>query len=419
MSLKRRVLVFACALALVAGCSSNGSSPESKSPAASSTFSTQDKAKADGVMKIVDDYMKEAHLKAVIVRVTVDGKEIVTAARGESMTGVPATTDMHFRNGAVAIAYMSTLLLKLVDQKKISLDDKLAKYLPDIPHADEVTIHQLAQMTSGYQDFVIGNTEFGLKAIADPYRMWTTQEQLDLAINKPLWYKPGTNWDYAHTNYIILGLVLEKVTGKSLADALQEQVLDPLGLKNTKPNLTAEIPQPVLHAFSSERRGFFNIPADQQFYEESTYWNPSWTIAHGAIQTSNIYDLEKSAVAVGTGELLSPESYKLMTTTDLRGKTTSIPGCVNCRPLDEFQTYGLGLWISGDWLYQNPLFYGYAAVNAYLPKNKIAIAVAVTYKPEAFNAEGQYGNGGDALFRLIGKHLAPDDAPPTGTTGGN
>ncbi|CAM3768195.1 serine hydrolase domain-containing protein [Smaragdicoccus niigatensis] len=419
MSLKRRGLVLACALALVAGCNSNGSSPRSESPAAGSTFSTQDKAKADEVMKIVDDYMKEAHLKAVIVRVTIDGKEIVTAARGESMTGVPATTDMHFRNGAVAIAYMSTLLLKLVDQKKISLDDKLSKYVPDIPHADEVTIHQLAQMTSGYQDFVIGNTAFGLQAIANPYKMWTTKEQLDLAVNKPLWYKPGTNWDYAHTNYVILGLVLEKVTGKSLADALQTEVLDPLDLKNTKPNLTAEIPQPVLHAFSSERRGFFNIPADQQFYEESTYWNPSWTIAQGAIQTSNIYDLEKSAVAVGTGKLLSPESYKLMTTTDLRGKTTSIPGCPNCRPLNEFQTYGLGLWISGDWLYQNPLFYGYAAVNAYLPKHKIAIAVAVTYEPEAFNAEGQYGNGGDALFRLIGKHLAPDDAPPTGTTGGN
>jgi len=101
-----------------------------------------------------------------------------------------------------------------------------------------------------------------------------------------------------------------------------------------------------------------------------------------------------------------------MTSTDLRGKTTAIEGCINCRPLDDFATYGLGLWITGDWLFQNPLFYGYAAVNAYLPSEKIAIEVAVTYDEEAFDSDGQYSNGGDALFRQIGAYLAPDDAPP-------
>ena len=84
-------------------------------------------------MQIVRDYMEEAHLKAVIVRVTIDGQEIVTEALGESMTGVPATTDMHFRNGAVAISYMSTLLLQLVDERVMTLDDKLSIWLPDLP----------------------------------------------------------------------------------------------------------------------------------------------------------------------------------------------------------------------------------------------------------------------------------------------
>lgn len=70
------------------------------------------------------------------------------------------------------------------------------------------------------------------------------------------------------------------------------------------------------------------------------------------------------------------------------------------------------MWITGDWLFQNPLFYGYAAVNAYLPAQKIAIAVAVTYEEAAFDSEGAYSNGGDALFRKIGAYLAPDDAPP-------
>lgn len=372
--------------------------------------------KADAVMQIVRDYMEEAHLKAVIVKVTVDGAEIVTAAEGESMTGVPATPDMHFRNGAVAISYVSTLMLQLVDEEKLSLDDKVSTYLPDLPHADEVTVGQLAQMTSGYQDFVLGNDEFAEIAYADPFKAWTTEDQLALAMDKPLWFEPGTNWAYAHTNYVILGLVLEEITGMSLEDALQERVLDPLGLANTTASLTAEIPEPALHAYSSERRSFLKIPEGVPFYEDSTGWNPSWTISQGAIQTSNIDDLLTSAIAVGTGELLSEESYAAMTSTDLRGRTTAIDGCVNCRPLDEFATYGLGLWISGDWLLQNPLFYGYAAVNAYLPSEKIAIAVAVTYEQAAFNSEGQYSNGGDELFRRIGAYLAPDDAPPVRPT---
>ena len=419
-----RIVVFACALGLLAACTSGGATPAaspsplpaSTAPDASDEVAADDAVKADAVMQIVRDYMAEAHLKAVIVKVTVDGAEIVTAAEGESMTGVPATPDMHFRNGAVAISYVSTLMLQLVDEGEMSLDDKVSMYLPDLPHADEVTVGQLAQMTSGYQDFVLGNEEFAEIAYADPFKAWTTEDQLALAMDKPLWFEPGTNWAYAHTNYVILGLVLEEVTGMSLEDALQERVLDPLGLANTTASLTAEIPEPALHAYSSERRSFLKIPEGVPFYEDSTGWNPSWTISQGAIQTSNIDDLLTSAIAVGTGELLSKESYEAMTSTDLRGKTTAIDGCVNCRPLDEFATYGLGLWISGDWLLQNPLFYGYAAVNAYLPSERIAIAVAVTYDEEAFNSEGQYSNGGDELFRRIGAYLAPDDAPPARPT---
>lgn len=419
-----RIVVFACALGLLAACTSGGVTPAaspsplpaSTGPDASEQLTGDDAVKADAVMQIVRDYMDEAHLKAVIVKVTVDGAEIVTAAEGESMTGVPATPDMHFRNGAVAISYVSTLMLQLVDEEKLSLDDKVSTYLPDLPHADEVTVGQLAQMTSGYQDFVLGNDEFAEIAYADPFKAWTTEDQLALAMDKPLWFEPGTNWAYAHTNYVILGLVLEEITGMSLEDALQERVLDPLGLANTTASLTAEIPEPALHAYSSERRSFLKIPEGVPFYEDSTGWNPSWTISQGAIQTSNIDDLLTSAIAVGTGELLSEESYEAMTSTDLRGRTTAIEGCINCRPLDEFATYGLGLWISGDWLLQNPLFYGYAAVNAYLPSEKIAIAVAVTYEQAAFNSEGQYSNGGDELFRRIGAYLAPDDAPPVRPT---
>jgi CubicO group peptidase (beta-lactamase class C family) len=402
----RDILRLSCALLLLAGCAPTAPrGAESSSP-------TADPAKADAVMAIVADTMAEAHLKAVIVRVTVDGKEVVTRAAGDSMTNVPAMTNMHFRNGAVAISYVSTLLLILVDENKVRLDDKLSKWLPDVPNAGKVTLGQLAQMTSGYVDYVIGNTEFEKALYEDPFRQWEPEQLLGFATNKPLLYEPGTNWNYAHTNYVLLGRALEKATGKDMPTLLEDKVLRPLGLNNTANSFTPEIPAPILHAFSSERRAALQIPSGTSFYEESTYWNPSWTITHGAIQTTDIYDMEASAVGLGSGKLLTKNSYEAFASTDLRGKTRPLPGCTTCMEQNEGYTYGMGIVISGDWLLQNPLFAGEAGVMAYLPAKKIGMAVAVTYEPEAFDDQGNYRNEADTLFRRIAKELAPDDAPP-------
>jgi CubicO group peptidase (beta-lactamase class C family) len=406
MPVIRRFHAAICALVMLTSCAPGSVAPESPTQ-------TTNTDRADAVMRIVRDVVAQAHLKAVIVRVTVDGEEVVTQAVGESMTGVPATTNMHFRNGAVAISYVSTLLLKLVDEKKVSLDDKLSKWLPEIPHADRVTLGQLAQMTSGYVDYVIGNTAMNAALYANPFQRWTTHEMLQYAIEQPLLYEPGTNWNYAHTNYVLLGLALEKATGEEMSKLLSDKVLRPLGLTNTVNSLTPEIPTPALHAFSSERREFLKIPAGTPFYEESTYWDPSWTITHGAIQTTNIYDMEATARGIGSGKLLTADSYKKLVSTDLRGKTHKQPGCTTCGEMNDIYTYGLGMVISGNWLLQNPLMSGYAAVEAYLPSQKIAIAVAVTYAPEAFDDQGNYDNEADTLFRRIGAELAPDDAPPT------
>ncbi len=405
MLLFRHLLAVIAVLAALTGCTPAALPPQS--PA-----TTTDPAKAEAVMRIVRATMAQAHLKAVIVRVTVDGKEVVTQAVGESMTGVPATTGMHFRNGAVAISYVSTLLLKLVDEHKVTLDDKLSKWLPEVPNADRVTLGQLAQMTSGYRDYVLGNAEFDAAMYANPFRRWTTHDLLSYATSQPLLYDPGTNWNYAHTNYLLLGLALEKATGENMVKLLSDKVLRPLGLTNTVSSLTAEIPSPVLHAFSSERREALKIPGGTPFYEETTYWDPSWTITHGAIQTSNIYDLEATAVGIGSGRLLTPDSHKKMVSTELRGTTRAQPGCATCAAQDDGYTYGLGIVISGNWLLQNPMFAGYAAVEAYLPAQKIAIAAAVTYAPEAFDDQGNYRNEAETLFRKIGAELAPDDAPP-------
>ena len=413
----RRIACLLLALGMAAGCGTPPGGGHSEAPSGvpsgpSSSVASGDPAKADAVMKVVSDFMAQAHLKAVIVRVTLNGKEIVTRAVGDSMTGVPATTDMHFRNGAVAISYVSTLLLKLVDERKVSLNDTLSKWLPDFPHAERVTLGQLAQMTSGYPDYVLGNDAFSNALYADPFRQWTTQDILGQISSRPLLYDPGTNWNYAHTNYVLLGLALEKATGQDMPTLLQNEVLGPLGLKATANSETAEIPTPVLHAYSSERRQFLKIPAGSPFYEDSTYWNPSWTITHGAVQTTDIFDMEATAVGIGSGKLLSPESYRRMVSTDLRGKTHDQPGCGTCMEQGVGYTYGLGIITSGDWLMQNPMFAGYAAVEAYLPSQKAAIAVAVTYAPDAFDVQGNYTNQADILFRKIGAAVVPDDAPP-------
>jgi CubicO group peptidase (beta-lactamase class C family) len=356
--------------------------------------------------------MAQHHLQAVILQVRIADEELVTAALGESMTGVPATADMHFRNGAVAIAYMTTLLLQFVDQGLVSLDDPLAAWLPDLPDAERVTMRMLANMTAGYPDFV-QNAQFQTEVYANPFRAWTGPELVAIGLSTPRRFAPGTNWDYSHTNYVILGQALEAIGGAPLDRLLQTLVLDPLGLVDTRSATTAAIPSPVLHAFTSERRAVLGIPPGKRFYEESTFWNPSWTLAPGAVQTTTIADMAASAVAIGEGTLLSPESHQAQIAPDLIGFGSPLEGCPACHTLDTAYSYGLGVVLSGPWILQNPLFFGYGSMMAYLPSRQIAIAVATTFAEEAFDEQGDNPSSRVSwtIFAAIAALLAPEDAP--------
>jgi len=112
---------------------------------------------------------------------------------------------------------------------------------------------------------------------------------------------PAKCFSYAHTNYVILGEVLHLATGRDVADLIRDRILKPLCLRETRSDSTAFIPQPVLHAFTSERGT----------YEGSTCWNPSWTVARGAAMTSTIEDVRRSAIAIGEGTVLLPASHDL------------------------------------------------------------------------------------------------------------
>ena len=263
-------------------------------------------------------------VKAVLGGVAIDGGAPWLAARGESMTGVPAIPDMHFRNGSVAIAYLGTLLLQLAEQGTVALDDPLSKWFPEYPKADAVTLDMLIHGTSGYGDHV---TDDGfLQAYYDnPFRHWEPEELIAIGLGRPMVCDPETCWSYSHTNFVILGEVLAKASGKTVEVLMRENILGPLGLEGTRSDQTAVIPEPVLHAFDSERGR----------YEESAFWDPSWILAKGAVMTSTIADLLTSARAIGEGTLVSPKSHALQ----LAPTTAKFP------PWNETTWYGVGVFV--------------------------------------------------------------------------
>jgi D-alanyl-D-alanine carboxypeptidase len=332
---------------------------------------------------IVREAMATHDLKAVLAGFAIDGKPPSVAAWGESMTGVPATSDMHFRNGSVAIAYIGTVFLQVAGQGRarrrrqtVEVVSGISPGRSDHPydaHQRDLRLRRLCHDKS-----------FSQLLYADPFRHWRPDELVAIGLGRSMICDPGTCWSYAHTNFVILGKVLEKTTGRPLQDLIREGILDPLSLTDTRSEATAVIQEPVLHAFDAERGK----------YEESTYWDPSWTLASGAIMTSNIADILKSAAAIGTGALVSPESHALRLA----------PLTAKFKQWSESFYYGFGVFVVNGWIVQNPSFAGYAATMAYLPSNKLAVAVSATVREKA----SMDGNLSTEVLKEIAAYLAPE-----------
>ena len=365
---------------------------------------------AETIASVVRSSMAQNHLKAAIAQVRANGRDVYTAAFGDSMTGIPATTGMHFRDGALAFTYMSTLLLEFVDQKKVTLQTKLSNYFPDLPSANRITLKDLSQMTSGYADYVY-QPELTDGIYHDPFRQWTPAELIHIGTSKPMQFAPGTNWAYSHTNYVILGLILEKIARMPLADALRRYVLQPMGLKQTASFTTPAIPEPALHSFTSERRRILGIKPSLPFLEESTFWNPSWTTVESAVETTDISDLSTSLEVVASGKLLSKASSAAQIKPSLLGfghKQSNCPACMNNSTAFN---YGLGVIIVGPWVTQTLGFAGASGAVGYLPAQKLTISVEATNGPGAYDAKGNTGLGAVAVFRALANALAPKTLP--------
>jgi D-alanyl-D-alanine carboxypeptidase len=336
---------------------------------------------------IVARTMRQKKLKSAIYSVRVGNRDVVTRARGTSMTGVPARPNMQFRIGSVAIAYLGTLALILQDEGALDLDEPIARHLPNARNADTITPRMLLLGTSGNRDFV-GYGPFNRDFYADPFRQFTEKELIDYVYAQKPSCEPGACWGYSHGNFIILGQVMSRATGTPLRTLIQRKILRPAGLRNTASFSTARIPSPVLHAFTRERGT----------YEESTFWNPSWTLARGAVMTSNIRDVARSARVIGAGRLLSPGAYR-----DLLAPTTARFPMWNDRIF-----YGLGVVSANDWVLQNPSFAGYFAAMAYQPSQRISIAVAST-KLAGAKIDPNYSN---ELVGTISRYLSPGKGLP-------
>ncbi len=297
----------------------------------------------------VRDFLKDKPVKAMIYGVWVNGKLISIQAAGESMTAVPATKKMHFRIGGITETMLTTLLMQMVEKKKVSLDDKVEQWYPDLPNANQVTLKMLANGTSGYPDYVY-NKKFVDMAVNNPFKHWSNSELLEYAFAEAALFKPGTSQRYSHTDYVILGSILTKVGGKPLNELLQTYILKPLKMKETAFNLTAVMAAPVLHSFSQDRL----------VYEDATFWDPSWTASSGAM-VSTMEDLGRWANAWMKGSLISQQSTQTLRAPDTIGKGKNTA--------DRY--FAMGFGNIHHWLVQNPRFGGYSGIFAVLPEKNI------------------------------------------------
>jgi D-alanyl-D-alanine carboxypeptidase len=328
---------------------------------------------------MVREAMPELGLRATIMRVDTGEQPLVDKGFGNSMKGVPASPKMYFRIGSIAIPYLINLLLQLQDEGKLSLNDKLAKYRPNFPEANEVTLRMLANVTSGYPDWVQRNEPFQQLLFENPFRQWTSNELLHWAFTQPVGCAPGTCFEYAHTNFAILSQVIAKVTGESVSKLMRERVLGPLGLDHTQVSRYPAMPGEALHAYTGERG----------VYEDDTFWSPSWSIGDGTVMASTMADVVHGAREIGRGALISARSNAERVAPTSVGK---IP------KFTKHLYYALGITLANGWEFQNPFIDGYTGASAYLKAQDISVGIVTTQLPQS-SANG-IGNAPILLARL-------------------
>lgn len=307
-------------------------------------------AASDRLDAAIEQVMARTDVPGVIVGIWgPEGDYVRAFGVANKTTRAPMKIDMYTRIGSITKTFTITALLKLVDQGKLRLDDPIAKFIPGVPSGDVITIRFLSQMQSGLVTYD-GVPEFEAAFLADPQRTFTPQQLLNYALDKPLQFPPGTKYDYCNTNTVLLGLVVEKLSGQRLADYVSDNILVPLKLTHTSVPSTSALPEP-------HPQGYTVIDGTERV---TTDWNPSWAWSNGNM-ISTLDDMRIWARALSSGELLSEE---------MRNERFS-----SALPMSETAKYGVGAFESGGWIGHSGVTPGFETVVVGLPEEQTTLAL--------------------------------------------
>ncbi|TSB22508.1 beta-lactamase family protein [Streptomyces benahoarensis] len=263
-----------------------------------------------GMERLVQDDRFPAALAATVDR---DGHtQNYTTGVADLKTMAKVPVDGQIRAGSNTKTFTATVVLQLVGEGKVALDAPIEKYLPDLVRGEgidghHITVRQLLQHTSGLPDY----TNFlGEEAIFGTGRHTYYQPRtlLDVALAHKAEFAPGTNWSYSNTNYVLAGLLIEKVTGRPVAEQITHRVIDRIGLRHTYFPSTGDerIREAHPKGYSATKPG---APL-----EDITRIDPSWAWSAGQL-ISTPSDLNRFFSALIGGELLGPNELAQMRTT--------------------------------------------------------------------------------------------------------
>lgn len=343
-----------------------------------------DPFRSAGLDRAVTDAMQSAGIPGALVGVwSPEGQYVKAFGVADTATGSPMKTDFYSRIGSVTKTFTATAVLQLVDDGKVSLEDPIADYVEGVPNGESITVRQLADMRSGLVDYT-KTDEFFAAMTSDPKREFTPQQLLDWSFAEPASFAPGQRVEYSNTNYVLLGLLVEKATGKPLSDYLTERILNPLGLSDTSFPDRSQFPEPHAQGYTERLEGD-GPPV------VATSWTTSFAWAAGAM-VSTLEDLRVWLPALAEGTLLSPRLQQQ------RLSTAPEPGSP-----DDFG-YGMGIFTVAGWIGHNGSVPGYQTVAVYLPERTMTLVVMINTDVAVPDA----GDPSGVLAAAITSVITPD-----------
>ncbi|MFD2822361.1 serine hydrolase domain-containing protein [Lacinutrix iliipiscaria] len=280
-------------------------------------------------------------------------------------------TDHTFFSGSIGKTYTAALLMQLIDKKQIELSDIFITYFPghewlhQIPNIDDITIGMLLQHTSGLPRYVL-KPEIWKQIDEDPNKVWTYKDRLAVVFNDKPVHEAGKSWSYSDTNYILLGMLIEKVTKNNYYDLADYQILKPYNLNQTYPSLKRNIPN--LAVGYSKMPPAFRVP-EKTVEAGSYFFNPQleWT---GGGMASSTPNLAKWAKLYYSGTPFSKKTLATITTENHNGH--HVIGT---------DSYGIGTFIyetkHGKAFGHSGFMPGFNSLFIYYPELEIAAAIQI------------------------------------------